>query len=90
MFNPNTPFHMIYSSMTCPCRQCHKDRNAETAIIPRLEMTTRNEQNTETLLMPRLELPTQFDKPVVWKAVTGIDSETGKRVTSYWPYYPRS
>lgn len=36
MFNPNTPIHMIYTNMTCPCSQCQKERNAPTAMLPRL------------------------------------------------------
>lgn len=40
MFNPNTPFYMIYTSMTCPCSQCQQERNAPTAILPRIEKQT--------------------------------------------------
>lgn len=41
MFNPNTPFHMVYSSMTCMCAQCRKEKNAPTAQLPQLKPTSR-------------------------------------------------
>jgi len=36
MFNVNTPIHMAYTSITCPCAQCENDRNRQTARLPRL------------------------------------------------------
>lgn len=43
MFNPDTPFHKNYSSMTCICSQCQSERNAPTAQLPRLDTPTHHD-----------------------------------------------
>jgi hypothetical protein len=66
MFKPNTPLHSVYTSMTCPCAQCQQERNAQTAILPRLRQPAPNEG-------------------IIAEIVTAINSETGEKVTYYWP-----
>lgn len=44
MFNPNTPFHMTHSSMTCMCAQCRAEKNAVTARLPRTVAAKRKEK----------------------------------------------
>lgn len=44
MFNPNTPFHMTHSSMTCMCAQCREEKNAVTARLPRFDAPKRKEK----------------------------------------------
>ena len=92
MFKTNTPFHSIYTSMTCLCAQCQTDKNAQTAYLPPTTKSYRNNtvglmrlpsQNKTNGVMTLLSAYGRKDpKPkgdMIFQLVTATDSETGEK-----------